>query len=91
MRGIIIFVGILQVLGGIGVFIGSKSAIHEILGSLSFGMGILSLALGVAIGELVRIRKAAEAEPSRQEILDHSPVPILKTPAGAKPMRWPEP
>jgi len=32
-----------------------------------------------------------ELAASRQEKLDHSPAPILKTPAGAKPMRWPEP
>jgi len=88
MRIVILLVGILQVLGGIGVFIGAKSAIHEILGSLSLGMGILSIALSVAIGELVRIRKAAEAEPVDRQTLDTAPALNV---AQGKPMRWPEP
>jgi hypothetical protein len=53
-----VIVGLLQILAGIGAFIGAKSAIHEILGSISFGMGILSIALGIAIGHLAAIRDA---------------------------------
>lgn len=59
---IIIIVGILQVLGGVAVFAGSKSAIHEILGSISFGMGVLSIALAVVIMRLSDIREAAQAQ-----------------------------
>jgi hypothetical protein len=53
-----VIVGLLQILAGIGAFICAKSAIHEILGSISFGMGILSIALGIAIGHLAAIRDA---------------------------------
>lgn len=61
MRIVIIVVGILQILAGIGIIVQSKSVIHEILGSLTFGLGILSIAPGVAIGELGAIRRAAES------------------------------
>jgi len=65
LRIIIIVIGILQVLGGIGAYLIAKSAIHEILGSLSFGMGIMSIALGMAVGELAAIRRLTEAAAPR--------------------------
>lgn len=53
---------IVIIVGGIGVFIGAKSAIHEFPGSLSFGIGILSIALGVATGELATIGSAPNSQ-----------------------------
>lgn len=53
---LIIVLGLLQVAGGVLVYMASKSAIHEILGSISFGMGILSIALGIVIVRLTEIR-----------------------------------
>jgi hypothetical protein len=58
MAFFIVIIGLLQVLAGIGAFIGSKSAIHEILGSISFGMGVLSIAMGIAVNHLGAIRDA---------------------------------
>jgi len=57
------FIGIvamLQMLVGMAAYGGAKSAIHEILGALSFGMGILSFALAVVIVKLNDIKKANE-------------------------------
>lgn len=62
MHAIIIIVGLLQVAAGLLVFFSSKSAIHEILGSISFGMGVLSIALGVALGHLSVIRETTAAQ-----------------------------
>lgn len=62
------FIGIialLQILGGVLTFLVAKSAIHEILGSLSFGMGILSLSFAVVIVKLDQIRKASEEAAAR--------------------------
>ncbi len=53
-------VAILQMLVGVAAYAGAKSAIHEILGALSFGMGILSFALAVVIVKLNEIKKATE-------------------------------
>jgi hypothetical protein len=53
-------IALLQILGGVLTFLVAKSAIHEILGSLSFGMGMLSLALAAALVKLDQIRKASE-------------------------------
>ena len=58
MAVIIGLVALLQIIGGLLVFVSAKSAIHEILGTLSFGMGILSMALTVVIGKLDEIKKA---------------------------------
>lgn len=62
MSVFIIVVGILQVLAGFGVFVGSKSAIHEILGSITFGMGVLSIALALVIMRLSDIRDATQGQ-----------------------------
>jgi uncharacterized membrane protein (UPF0136 family) len=46
------FVGILgalQILGGILVYFAAKSAVHEILGAIMFGMGVLAFGMGVLI------------------------------------------
>ena len=64
------FIGIialLQILGGVLTFLVAKSAIHEILGSLSFGMGILSLSFAVVIVKLDQIRKASELTAARSK------------------------
>lgn len=52
----IIIVGILQVIGGLLAYAAAGSAIHQILGAISFGMGILSVALAVVIVRLTEIR-----------------------------------
>jgi hypothetical protein len=47
--------GILQMLGGILVTVASKSAIHEILGAVSFGLGTLALGLGAVLRQLADV------------------------------------
>lgn len=42
-------IGALQILGGILAYAIATSAMHEILGAVMFGMGILAFALGVLI------------------------------------------
>lgn len=56
MEFIVLVVALLQILGGILVTIAAKSAIHEILGTLSFGLGVLSVALVIVINRLTEIR-----------------------------------
>jgi len=53
-------VAVLQIAAGVLTFIAAKSAIHEILGSVSFGMGVLAFALTVIIVKLDDIKKASE-------------------------------
>ncbi len=90
MRSVIMIIGVLQVLGGILFFLGSKSAIHEILGSLTFGLGILSIALGTVIGELQAMRRAGARDPIDTD-RDRAPTSGGLAIAPGKPMRWPAP
>jgi hypothetical protein len=55
-------IGIVQILGGILVFAQSASAIHEILGAISFGMGALSLGLAALLGRLSDMRDIAKGQ-----------------------------
>jgi hypothetical protein len=55
MRLIIIILGILQMLGGVLAFIGSQSAIHQILGAVSFGLGTICIALVMVIMEIEKL------------------------------------
>lgn len=61
MAEIIFILGALQIFGGVGALIAAKSAIHEILGTLGIGTGIISLALAVVIWHLARIRRQLHA------------------------------
>jgi hypothetical protein len=62
MGAVIIILGLLQIAGGLIAYADAESAIHQILGAISFGMGILSLALGTALNHLQAIRKASKAQ-----------------------------
>lgn len=66
MHVLIAIVGILQVLTGVVFFLSAKSAIHEILGSLTFGLGILSIALATEISHLGEIQKSSEKSATLQ-------------------------
>jgi hypothetical protein len=52
MRFVLSILGLLQIAGGIIVYSVAKSAIHEILGSVSFGMGVMAIGLGGVIAVL---------------------------------------
>ncbi len=53
---------ILEFLGGFGVFAGSKSAIHEILGTLAIGFSIMTMGLAGILTEVGRSRKLLERQ-----------------------------
>ena len=68
--GIVIVVfGALQILAGLAAYGAAISAIHQILGALFFGMGILSVALGSALQELQAIRLATQRHADAMEVL----------------------
>ncbi|WP_353646296.1 hypothetical protein [Mesorhizobium sp. WSM2239] len=50
--------GILQVIGGIAVYIEAKSDVHQILGAVSFGMGVMCVGIALMVAELIDIRKS---------------------------------
>ena len=65
MDFVIILLGLLQIAGGVFVYLYSVSAVHEILGAISLGMGVLAVALGNVLTQTSRARKAAEAQLDR--------------------------
>nr|WP_314089419.1 hypothetical protein [uncultured Shinella sp.] len=58
MAALIFIVGLLQMAGGVFVALVSKSAIHEILGAVAFGFGVLSMGLAVTIAKIDDVAKA---------------------------------
>lgn len=54
--------GLLQMAGGILVAFAAKSAIHEILGAISFGMGTLALGISKMIDLLDDVKRATEKQ-----------------------------
>lgn len=52
MRLIIIMLGIAQMLGGVFSYLAAASAIHQILGAVSFGLGTICIALVMVIVEI---------------------------------------
>lgn len=57
MEFVIAALGILQMLGGVLAYLAARSAVHEILGAISFGMGLLSFALAIALSRLRSIKE----------------------------------
>jgi hypothetical protein len=53
----LVIFGMLEILGGFAVFVGAKSAIHEILGILTMGFAVLTFGLAALLSEF----KAASA------------------------------
>jgi hypothetical protein len=56
------FVGLLQMIGGVLVALAAKSAIHEILGAISFGMGTLAIGVGALISKVQGMKEASEKQ-----------------------------
>ncbi|QND30862.1 hypothetical protein HB772_00055 [Sinorhizobium meliloti] len=48
----IFVLGLLQVSGGVLVALAAKSGMHEILGAVSFGLGVISAALAIIIAKI---------------------------------------
>lgn len=68
----IVVIGLIQIIAGVGVFMQSKSAVHEILGAITFGFGVLSIALGLILVRLDQLFKNAEAQIVEQRALNSS-------------------
>ena len=49
MSKLLFALGALQILGGVFAFLASKSAVHEILGAVAFGLGALAIGLSAII------------------------------------------
>ncbi len=69
MVALIGILGILEMLGGVAVTLGAKSAIHEILGAISFGMGVLALGLAAIIRQLADVAPIRDASDRQATIL----------------------
>lgn len=54
---VLTLIGFLEFSGGISVFAGAKSAIHEILGILMIGFGFLTIGLASILHELRTARQ----------------------------------
>ncbi|WP_188355914.1 hypothetical protein [Rhizobium rhizogenes] len=52
MAKLLYALGLLQIIGGILVAMAAKSAIHEILGAIAFGMGVMAIGLAAVIDRL---------------------------------------
>ncbi|MBN7807258.1 hypothetical protein JZX86_18045 [Agrobacterium rosae] len=71
MASILYALGLIQILGGIAVALSAKSAIHEILGSIAFGMGVLSIGSAAIVSRLSSVKTATEKQAELfQSIMD---------------------
>ncbi|WP_322886658.1 hypothetical protein U8C31_09650 [Sinorhizobium medicae] len=52
MAAAIFLLGILQIVGGVLVAFAAKSAMNEIVGAISFGLGVVGAALGIIIAKI---------------------------------------
>ncbi|UZX42339.1 hypothetical protein A6U84_03245 [Agrobacterium sp. 13-2099-1-2] len=62
MAKLLYALGLLQIIGGVLVAMAAKSAIHEILGAIAFGMGVLALGIGALISRMVEVGLASEKQ-----------------------------
>lgn len=56
----LVAVGSMQILGSVVVSLAAKSAIHEILAAVSFGMGALSIGLAGVLRKLDEVKALLE-------------------------------
>lgn len=71
MAVVLYAIGLLQIVAGIAVALAAKSAIHEILGSIAFGMGVLSVGLAAIVSRLAAVQSASEKQAALfQSIMD---------------------
>lgn len=66
MAFFVAIVGVLQIVVGVLVWLSAKSAIHEILGAISFGLGFLCLSLSAL---LVRTDDQLKAQQETNRLL----------------------
>ncbi|WP_312622287.1 hypothetical protein [Agrobacterium pusense] len=56
MFTILVWLGVLQMIGGVIVAVTAKSAMHEIIAVIAFGMGTMALGLSKVVDLLERLR-----------------------------------
>ncbi len=54
--------GLLQIVGGVLVAMAAKSAIHEILGAIAFGMGVMAVGIGALISRIGELGLTSEKQ-----------------------------
>jgi len=62
MAKLLYALGLLQIIGGVLIAMAAKSAIHEILGAIAFGMGVLALGIGAVISRIAEVGLASEKQ-----------------------------
>ena len=62
MAKLLYALGLLQIVGGVLIGMAAKSAIHEILGAVAFGMGVLALGIGAVISRVADVGLASEKQ-----------------------------
>jgi hypothetical protein len=56
----LVLFGILEIVGGFFVFVGAKSAIHEILGTLGMGFAVMTFGIAALLNEFRLVRQLLE-------------------------------
>lgn len=62
MAKLLYALGLLQIVGGVLIAMAAKSAIHEILGAVAFGMGVLALGIGAVISRIAEVGVTSEKQ-----------------------------
>jgi hypothetical protein len=83
-------VGVLQIGDGVLAYLGANSALHQISGAVSFGMGVMCVGIALIITELFAIRKSgAPGRDIRQageaKSIARSPAKMLPQATAPKP------
>jgi hypothetical protein len=94
MRTFLIIAAVVAVILGAIALKSMASDIQLIVAVVCFCSAVIMLGLATLIRAAADMNarlEGLELAASRQKKLDHSPARIMQTPAGAKPMRWPEP
>lgn len=62
MAKLLYALGFLQIIGGVLIAMAAKSAIHEILGAIAFGMGVLAIGMGALISRIGEVGLTSEKQ-----------------------------
>ena len=73
MRVMLGVLGVLQICVGILIYLFAKFEIHEVVGSISFGMGVMAIGVSgvVALLEKQLAISAVQASPKRHDVSDN--------------------
>ncbi|WMW56232.1 hypothetical protein RE411_03365 [Agrobacterium pusense] len=68
MAKLLYALGLLEIIGGVLVAMAAKSAIHEILGAIAFGMGVLAIGLAAIISRMADLEALKTATEKQAEL-----------------------